>query len=78
MAMSQVSLDERADFAEDIIHYDFTNRAVLYEALRSAGALALTGRPHRSDGNKDLAQIGDAVLRLILVTDGYEAKAGRG
>ncbi|RHZ47227.1 ribonuclease III domain-containing protein [Aspergillus thermomutatus] len=76
MAMSHMSLDERADFVENIIHYDFTNRAILYEALRSAGALVMTGRPHRCDGNKDLAQIGDAVLRLILVMDGYEAKAG--
>jgi ribonuclease-3 len=78
MAMSHALLDERADSVEYIIHYDFTNRAILYEALRSAGALAMTGRAYRSDGNKDLAQIGDAVLRLILVMDGYEAKAGRG
>ncbi|GFF52847.1 hypothetical protein IFM51744_07950 [Aspergillus udagawae] len=76
MAMSHTLLDERADSVEYIIHYDFTNRAILYEALRSAGALAMTGRAYRSDGNKDLAQIGDAVMRLILVMDGYEAKAG--
>ncbi|KAF7164604.1 hypothetical protein CNMCM5623_009061 [Aspergillus felis] len=76
MAMSHMSLDERAESVEDIIHYDFTNRSILYEALRSAGALAMTGRANRSDGNKDLAQIGDAVLRLILVMDGYEARAG--
>ncbi|GFF29788.1 ribonuclease 3 [Aspergillus udagawae] len=78
MAMSHMSLDERAESVEDIIHYDFTNRAILYEALHSAGALAKTGRAYRSDGNKDLAQIGDAVLQLILVMDGYEAKASRG
>ncbi|KAH2035403.1 hypothetical protein KXW27_003641 [Aspergillus fumigatus] len=78
MARSHMSLDERADVVEDIIHYDFTNRSILYEALRSAGALALTGRAHRSDGNKDLAQVGDAVLQLILVMDGYEAKGSRG
>ncbi|GIK05201.1 hypothetical protein Aspvir_009305 [Aspergillus viridinutans] len=78
MAMSHMSLDERAESVEDIIYYDFTNRAILYEALGSAGALAMPGLAYRSDGNKDLAQIGDAVLRLILVMDGYEAKAGRG
>ncbi|GIJ87013.1 hypothetical protein Asppvi_005912 [Aspergillus pseudoviridinutans] len=78
MAMSHMSLDKRAESVEDIIHYDFTNRAILYEALRSAGAHAITGRAYRPDGNKDLAQIGDAVLQLILVMDGYEAKAGRG
>ncbi|KAH1283726.1 hypothetical protein KXW56_001719 [Aspergillus fumigatus] len=78
MTRSHMSLDERADVVEDIIHYDFTNRSILYEALRSAGALALTGRAHRSDGNKDLAQVGDAVLQLILVMDGYEAKGSRG
>lgn len=78
MTRSHMSLDERADVVEDIIHYDFNNRSILYEALRSAGALALTGRAHRSDGNKDLAQVGDAVLQLILVMDGYEAKGSRG
>lgn len=78
MAMSHMSLDQRADFVENIIRYEFTNRGILYEALRSAGALATTGRAHRSDGNKDLAQIGDAALRLILVMDGYEARASRG
>ncbi|RHZ60737.1 uncharacterized protein CDV56_106795 [Aspergillus thermomutatus] len=76
-AMSSMSLDERAAFVENIIQYAFTNRAILYEALRAAGNLVLTGRPHRSDGNKDLALIGDAVLRLILVMDGYEANFGR-
>ncbi|KAB8264066.1 ribonuclease III domain-containing protein [Aspergillus pseudonomiae] len=34
--------------------------------------------PHRLDGHKDLAQLGDAVLRLILVKDGYQAHATRG
>ena len=55
MAMSHMSLDQRADFVENIIRYEFTNRAILYEALRSAGALATTRRAHRSNSNKDLA-----------------------
>jgi hypothetical protein len=77
MAMSHMSLDQRAEFLENIIRYEFTNRAVPYEALRTAGALALAGGAYRPDGNKDLAQIGDAALRLILVMDGYEARASR-
>ncbi|KAF7117630.1 hypothetical protein CNMCM5793_006722 [Aspergillus hiratsukae] len=70
--ISPMSLDERAGFVENIIQYSFTNRAILHEALRTPGAPVITGRPHRSDGNKDLAQIGDAVLELVLVKDGYE------
>ncbi|EAW12147.1 putative RNAse III [Aspergillus clavatus NRRL 1] len=69
-------LEWKATGVEETIGYKFADRAVLKEALLAPGSVPLAITTERT-GNKDLAQIGDAVLRLILILDGYIAKADR-
>ncbi|KAE8164157.1 ribonuclease III domain-containing protein [Aspergillus tamarii] len=59
-----------------MIDYTFNNPATVHEALRTPGSMAFL-TPHRLDGHKDLAQLGDAALRLVLAKDGYQAHATR-
>ncbi|KAB8078419.1 ribonuclease III domain-containing protein [Aspergillus leporis] len=68
--------NDRVHFIERITGYNFHNPSLLHEALRTAGTTAFL-QPRRLDGNKDLAQIGDAALRLTLISDGYKARACR-
>jgi dsRNA-specific ribonuclease len=49
----------------DEIPYSFRDENLLIEALEAAGASL------RPEGNKRLALIGDAVLRLIICLYGY-------
>lgn len=51
--------------------YSFTNPAFCLTALQTAGCVA-------AGGQKSLAQVGDAALRLVLVTIGYGKGASRG
>lgn len=56
---------------EEIINYQFINPKLICEALLAAGSY-LPGIVRISkDGNKNLALVGDAVLQLVLVSDGY-------
>ncbi|UKZ83559.1 hypothetical protein TrVFT333_011368 [Trichoderma virens FT-333] len=56
---------------QDILQYQFRNPKLLEEALRAAGSDPTTTRQTpRTHGNKGLAMIGDAVLRLAVVDDG--------
>ncbi|KAJ5080947.1 hypothetical protein N7456_013657 [Penicillium angulare] len=57
---------ERISAAEAIIGYVFHNDQLLVKALEAAGATPA------AQGNKRLALIGDAALRLILYELGYE------
>ncbi|KAL7931258.1 ribonuclease III domain-containing protein [Trichoderma chlorosporum] len=56
---------------QDILQYQFRNPKLLEEALHAAGSTPKTTRQNpREHGNKGLALIGDAVLRLAVVDDG--------
>lgn len=56
---------------EDILQYQFRNPVLLNEALTADGAGQSRSRSNaRKHGNKGLAMIGDAILRLVLVDDG--------
>ncbi|PKK49023.1 hypothetical protein CI102_6431 [Trichoderma harzianum] len=56
---------------QDILQYQFRNPKLLEEALRAPGTDPTTTRQSpRAHGNKGLAMIGDAVLRLAVVDDG--------
>lgn len=64
---------------QDAIHYQFDNPRLLLEALRTAGAgYHIANTQNATDGNKRLAQLGDAVLRMLLLDDWYLAGAKRG
>ncbi|KAI1192343.1 hypothetical protein F5X97DRAFT_340958 [Nemania serpens] len=54
------------DAAESIINYVFIDRAPLQQSLRVAGAPRALG-----EGNKSLANVGDAIIRTIMSVDCY-------
>lgn len=70
--MPSMDLAARTLEVEKILGYKFTDTLLIQEALQLAGF-----RPN-SDGNKNLALVGDAVLRLVLVMDGYDRGQRRG
>ncbi|CAI7625838.1 unnamed protein product [Penicillium pancosmium] len=57
--------------AEEIISYRFKDRLELRRALQLADSI-------HQDGNKDLALLGDTVIKLILVKEGLRRHATRG
>ncbi|KAJ5648172.1 hypothetical protein N7490_004544 [Penicillium lividum] len=64
----RVTSAERQKIIDDIIQYVFKSLTLLDIAFRAPGAAD-------SKGNKGMALIGDAVLRLVLYEHGYEADA---
>ncbi|KAF3310051.1 hypothetical protein TWF173_010163 [Orbilia oligospora] len=62
---------------QKIIGYNFKDIHLLTEALEAAGR-AVDHETGSVDGNKRLALVGDAVLRLILVDEWYSSKGSRG
>ncbi|KAJ5464917.1 uncharacterized protein N7458_000603 [Penicillium daleae] len=67
--MSPFTTAERIRAVEVIINYAFHDKSLLVKALEAAGATMA------SQGNKRLALIGDAALRLVLYEFGYEDEA---
>ncbi len=66
---------------EMIIDHNFSDKTWLSEALQlQAAGSGLTRAGDRAvrDGNKRLALVGDTLLKLILVLDGYNEGASRG
>lgn len=58
--MSTIPTAERIRAVEAISGYEFNDKAILTRALEAAGATMAR------QGNKPLALIGDAILRLVL------------
>ncbi|RJE22523.1 RNAse III [Aspergillus sclerotialis] len=61
---------EELQDAEDIINYMFAEPSLLHEALQASGC-------ESPDGNKRLALVGDAVLKLALVAEGHDRDESR-
>lgn len=61
---------KKKDYIETTLNYRFRDRKLLQEALIAAGAGLRSRANARKHGNKGLALIGDAILRLVLVDDG--------
>ncbi|RAL03321.1 ribonuclease III [Aspergillus ibericus CBS 121593] len=70
------ALAEKVAPLQLIIGYTFTNPALLFEALQAAGSYIPTITT-RFDGHKDLAQVGDAILQMVLTLDGYQTRKPR-
>ena len=70
-------LTDRVQTAQLTIGHTLDNPTLVMEALVTPG-VALPGLTTRMDGHKELALVGDAVLKLALTLDGYEAKRSRG
>ena len=63
-------MNHKLDAAQAAIGYQFTDTSLLWEALQAAGSGAsIIGAMFvaRGDGNKKLALIGDAVLKLVVI-----------
>ncbi|OOQ88755.1 RNAse III [Penicillium brasilianum] len=67
--MAILTTAERIRAVELIINYVFHDQSLVLRALEAAGATMA------SEGNKRLALIGDAALRLVLYELGYEDEA---
>lgn len=65
-----LSFEERVNHIEIITGYRFSNKTLLKEALTMAGGPIQP--PCRANGQKSLAIVGDAVLSLVLVMEGYQ------
>lgn len=63
--------DEKLAKAQEIISYHFTNRFALRGALQLADGI-------HQDGNRNLALLGDTVIKLILIKEGLRREATRG
>jgi len=64
-----------------ILQYQFTNPDLLEEALESPGSgVSCVGDSHRhfTDGNKGLATVGEAVMKLVLKDQCYLFKIPEG
>ncbi|XRM36567.1 hypothetical protein ABZX51_000064 [Aspergillus tubingensis] len=70
------SFPDRVQTAQLTIGYTFDDPTIGMGALVTPG-VALPGLPTRMDGHKELALVGDAVLKLSLTLDGYVAKRSR-
>ena len=81
--MPRASLYDQSNWervVQDIIGYNFRNVDLLEEALESVGSGVVTvGKSHRncSDGNIDLAVVGDATMTLILRDQCYLFKISK-
>lgn len=64
-------VDGKLAKAEEIIAYRFTDRLELRRALQLADSI-------HPNGNKDLALLGDTIIKLILVKEGLCRHATRG
>jgi hypothetical protein len=58
---------------QDAIGYRFRKESLITRALTAAGA-----DPSNHEGNRQMAQCGDAYLHFLVVHDGYKKGARRG
>ncbi|KAJ5871959.1 uncharacterized protein N7529_004312 [Penicillium soppii] len=70
--MAPLTTAERIRAVEHIIDYEFHDKALLEKALGAAGATA------DPEGNKRIALVGDAVLRLAHHDSCYQDQASTG
>ncbi|GKZ38559.1 hypothetical protein AbraIFM66950_010841 [Aspergillus brasiliensis] len=70
-------ITDRVESLQHIIGYTFNDPKHAMEALVAPGNY-IPGFINRMSGNKDLAQLGESVLKMTLILDGYEAGKSRG
>lgn len=67
----QLPSDSKLQVLEELIGYCFTDRDRLREALHLANGM-------NGEANKSLAMIGDRILGLVLVEQGYDRNESKG
>lgn len=65
--------DTHVRHVESIIDYHFCEANYLVKALTAAGV-----DEYNHDGNRKLAQLGDFIIKLVLVDNSFNAGDGRG
>ena len=82
MDQSLVHVSEKAaklENAQAAMSYRFTDPHILWEALQAASSgVHSAGNRVIIDGNKRLAMIGDAILKLVLLENSYARGDPRG
>ena len=64
---------------EAIIDYHFIEPLILWEALQATGnGISSVGTRSFADGNKRLALVGDAILKVALLEEWYAGTESRG
>ena len=64
---------------EAAINYHFTEPLILWEALQATGnGISSGGTRSFADGNKRLALVGDAILKVALLEEWYAGTESRG
>lgn len=64
---------------QDSLNYQFSSLRYLVEALRAPGSGANMFHDYQgTDGYRRLAQLGEIVIRLAIVDDGYSCGSERG
>ncbi len=77
--MAQSEKGIRIYAVETLVQYRFHNPALLWEALQGPSVIIdSTGKPVPPDGNKRLAIVGDAAIRLALAENWYPGKTSKG
>ncbi|KAF2489518.1 hypothetical protein BU16DRAFT_623017 [Lophium mytilinum] len=72
------SQEAKMESCQIAIGYCFSDRKLLWEALQAAELpVLISDGGYHVDGNKKLAVLRDAVLRLVLVKDGYSGNKTR-
>jgi ribonuclease III len=70
---------EIKQLVETRLGYNFNDCNLMMEALKAAGSgMNLHQREHAKDGNKRLAQVGDAVIKLAFLDGWYYSETDRG
>lgn len=78
-AMATVQMSTTTHGVEAIIGYNFNDPLILWEALQAASSsVSRAGTRRFPDGNKRLAVLGDAILKLVLVGEWYGSPDVRG
>lgn len=73
------TMNDKLRGAEAVTGHTFSNPLILWEALQAAGSnVHHIGNRLTPDGNKRLAMLGDAVLKLALVTVWYNGEESKG
>ncbi|KAK2882485.1 hypothetical protein FQN49_000315 [Arthroderma sp. PD_2] len=70
--MAQLSKERRTEAVEGLLNYTFEDKNLPYQAL------SLPGAGSYAAGNRSLAQVGDAAIRLSLLSEGYLRGMARG
>lgn len=77
--MATVQMSTTTHGVEAIIGYNFNDPLILWEALQAASSsVSRAGTRRFPDGNKRLAVLGDAILKLVLVGEWYGSPDVRG